>query len=282
MDAPIQAFEHFLTQAVSVARGLRRVIGGTVAFDAKDIASGFFGMDDANVDPISCKRRTVLRDMSEGARVQLALRDPGFRQAALRGGAGLSGVSDEVRGRALNAPAEAAALATAEEAHHLHDAAIEYLTREILETPVVVEPSGAVREIFHSARTGKVSGQGSAASAPKRNDYRGKASGCDRRGCVSDPPVNLGVRKPRTTFLRRALPPCRSRAHEFGGPIDCGQRRGGEGGVTVKRPRGVSDRIKPSSLRSLCASLTFHRAATVLPLIGPAYGVTSEFKRNFI
>lgn len=92
-------------------------------------------------DALDAERRTVLRDMSDAERTQAVLTDAAFRQAALRGGKGLSGISPEVCERALeiaireNALEVAAALAVAEEAQSVHQGALRVLERELLTTP---------------------------------------------------------------------------------------------------------------------------------------------------
>jgi hypothetical protein len=102
-------------------------------------------------DPLDAERRAVLRGMSTAERVQAVMTDATFRLAALRGGAGLSGLNEEIFSRmtelaiAENAGPEAAALAAAEEAQDLHNAAVKMLAYEIAQAPVVVEPNGAVR-----------------------------------------------------------------------------------------------------------------------------------------
>lgn len=100
--------------------------------------------------------RTYLRSLPTHERIQEVLNNPAARGAALRE-LGLSGLSGdtfaETVARAMdiaikeNAAIESAALVAAEEVRSLHNAAVTVLTREILETAFITEPSGAVRKL---------------------------------------------------------------------------------------------------------------------------------------
>jgi hypothetical protein len=96
--------------------------------------------------------RTVLRNLPLAERAQAVLKSPEARGPALREPA-LSGVSDEVISHALeiatreNAPKEAAALALAEKAQELHDAAIRMVVHDLMETPFIVSQNGVVRKL---------------------------------------------------------------------------------------------------------------------------------------
>ena len=53
MDVPAEAFEDALAEFVAVARGGGVSVGGSVAFDAEEVAAGIVWIKDGEVDAVA-------------------------------------------------------------------------------------------------------------------------------------------------------------------------------------------------------------------------------------
>jgi hypothetical protein len=102
--------------------------------------------------PLDAEHRAVLRPMIPAERVQTVLKYPAFRQAALRGGVGLSGLTEEMHARAFDiavkeiAPEMAAALVDRQEEQDLHVAATTILHTQLLGAMAVPGSDGSARK----------------------------------------------------------------------------------------------------------------------------------------
>ena len=53
MDVPAQTFEDGLAEFVAITRGGGVSVGGSVAFDAEEVASGIVRMQDGEIDAVA-------------------------------------------------------------------------------------------------------------------------------------------------------------------------------------------------------------------------------------
>ena len=53
MDVPAEAFEDALAEFVAIARGGGVSVGGSIAFDAEEVASGIVWMKDGEIDAVA-------------------------------------------------------------------------------------------------------------------------------------------------------------------------------------------------------------------------------------
>jgi hypothetical protein len=67
MYLPPQAFEHRLSELVTIPRSSRTVIGRTVAFDTQEVPAGRIGIDHGEVDAVAGAPDLVVHFEASGA-----------------------------------------------------------------------------------------------------------------------------------------------------------------------------------------------------------------------